>query len=200
MQRFRSGDLDVLASVACLTEGVDVPEAEVCMLARGVSHPGAYLQAVGRVLRPAPGKTEALLIDLPGGTYRYGFPTDDRLYTLSGEAISRAEKLSSLRQCQVCGTVWESAKACPECGEVPPVTPPRVKIWGSEMAEVDQLSLTPAQRGKLAWKGRMMANEAERLAWFVGKGWPARRCAGVHHGLFGCPMPGHWWRMLGGGR
>jgi hypothetical protein len=40
---------------------------------------------VGRVLRPAPGKTGALLIDLPGVCRRHGLPTDERKYSLDGK-------------------------------------------------------------------------------------------------------------------
>jgi superfamily II DNA or RNA helicase len=66
MDGFRTGRIDWLTNVHVLTEGVDVPNAEVCMLARSPQHSGTYLQMVGRVLRSADGKTEALLIDLPG--------------------------------------------------------------------------------------------------------------------------------------
>lgn len=36
-----------------------------------------YLQMVGRVLRPAPGKVRALLLDHSGSTVRLGHPCDD---------------------------------------------------------------------------------------------------------------------------
>ena len=87
LHEFRSGHLKVLCSVYVLTEGVDVPAAEVCMLARGCQHAGTYLQMVGRVLRPSPGKAGALLVDLTGVSWSHGFPTDDRVYALEGRAI-----------------------------------------------------------------------------------------------------------------
>jgi len=87
LRDFRAGKVQVLCSVYVLTEGVDVPAAEVCMLARGCQHAGTYLQMAGRVLRPSPGKTEALLLDLTGVSWVHGLPTDDREYALDGRAI-----------------------------------------------------------------------------------------------------------------
>lgn len=195
MRLFRGGYLRALASVQCLTEGVDVPAAEVCMLARGVSHEGAYLQMVGRVLRPAPGKTEAIVIDLPGASWRYGLPTDDREYSLEGTAMRRAAGVPALSQCLQCGAVYEAEPVCPRCGWVRPPKPPRVRIWGVELVEAGA-ELTPAQRGKLSWRDHMMEDCEARLAWFRAKGWPPRRVAGAHRGMFGVAMPASWWGRL----
>jgi DNA repair protein RadD len=88
LERFRRGTLKVLTNVNTMTEGVDVPEARCCILAKGFGHVGQYLQAVGRVLRAAKGKSDAILIDLTGTSLDHGLPTDDRSYSLSGRAIS----------------------------------------------------------------------------------------------------------------
>jgi DNA repair protein RadD len=88
MDQFRAGRVRVLWNCFTLTEGVDVPEARCAVLARAFGHVGAYLQAVGRVLRPARDKSDAIVIDLCGATLRHGLPTQDREYSLSGRAIS----------------------------------------------------------------------------------------------------------------
>lgn len=88
LDRFKRGSLRVLTNVNTLTEGVDVPEARTVILARAFGHVGGFLQAAGRALRPADGKADAILIDLPGSTIRHGLPTDDRAYSLEGRAIS----------------------------------------------------------------------------------------------------------------
>jgi len=88
LARFKAGQLKVICNVNTLTEGVDVPEARTVMLARKFGHVGGYLQAVGRALRAARGKADAILIDLVGASVRHGLPTDDRTYSLSGRAIS----------------------------------------------------------------------------------------------------------------
>lgn len=84
------GELDLLASPMALSEGFDSPRAEVCVLDRACEGVGLYLQCVGRVLRPHPGKDRALLLDLRGAARRHGSPTEDRVYSLTGKGIRRA--------------------------------------------------------------------------------------------------------------
>ena len=51
-----------------LTEGFDAPWAEVAVIARPTQSAPLYTQMVGRVLRPWPGKKEALVLDLVGAS------------------------------------------------------------------------------------------------------------------------------------
>lgn len=114
--RFRSGAIRVLVNVYCLTEGFDAPETETCILARGAGSVGLYLQMVGRVLRPAPGKARALLIDLKGVSHYHGEPADDREYALDGRGISaKAEAV----YCPVCGAERAPGEGCESCGWQP---------------------------------------------------------------------------------
>ena len=54
-----------------LTEGTDLPLAEVAIIGRPTKHHGLYVQMVGRVLRPSPGKTSALVLDITGASKRH---------------------------------------------------------------------------------------------------------------------------------
>lgn len=123
-----SGEVRLLVNVYTLTEGVDIPHASVCILARPVGHVSQYLQIAGRILRPCPAKQDALLIDLTGASHLHGLPTEDRIYSLDGVGIRR--KSQSVTTCQLCGASYESGPtACPECGFVLPHKdwkPPRV--------------------------------------------------------------------------
>ena len=110
VEGFRRGTVTVLTNVFVFTEGTDLPQASCCVLARGCSTAGMYLQIVGRVLRSAPGKTDALLVDLPGVSHLHGMPEDERLWRLDGRASSVAGLL-----CRVCGKPLE-AYPCPSCG------------------------------------------------------------------------------------
>jgi DNA repair protein RadD len=110
---FRTGRVKMLMNVFVFTEGTDLPMAQVCILARGAGTAGGFLQMVGRVLRPAPGKSSALLLDLQGVSHVHGMPEDERLYRLTGKAIVRAGQV-----CKVCSSPMESYP-CPQCGYAP---------------------------------------------------------------------------------
>ena len=69
-KRYREGDLDMISSVGVLTEGFDMPKAEVAVIGRATEVQGLYVQMVGRILRPYPGKARALVLDVTGVTSR----------------------------------------------------------------------------------------------------------------------------------
>lgn len=76
VEGLRDGGLDVLCNCQILTEGTDIPRAEVAIMARPTRSAPLYQQMAGRVLRTYPGKTGALIIDLVGVT------ADHKLKTL----------------------------------------------------------------------------------------------------------------------
>jgi superfamily II DNA or RNA helicase len=113
LDAFARGAVEVLANVFVLTEGWDCPRAEVCILARGCDHVGTFLQMVGRVLRPHPGKVRALLIDLRGVVHKHGCPDELRQFSLEGRAISGA---APTKDCPQCGAeVALGVRLCEEC-------------------------------------------------------------------------------------
>jgi len=139
MAEFKSGAVTVLVSVYTLTEGVDVPSASCAILARNFAHASTYLQAVGRIIRAAPGKSEATIVDLCGSVLRHGLPTTDRVYSLdSGIAPSPSETAVGLIVCRYCGATYEAGpRNCVECGEEQPCNPSaHPRIWSLELAEV----------------------------------------------------------------
>lgn len=100
---------DVLVNVYVLTEGFDDPSINACILARGCGSIGTYLQMVGRVLRPSPGKEDALLVDLRGVTHVHGAPDEAYKYSLD-EGIQRVKCKD--RYCQVCGRPLKLTETC----------------------------------------------------------------------------------------
>jgi superfamily II DNA or RNA helicase len=148
----RSGKLHALVNVYVATEGFDVPEIEAVILARGFGAAGTYIQCVGRALRLSPhtGKTTATVLDLTGTSYDHGHPDDERVYSLEGRGISRADDDPSTVQayCRVCGACIEPGQACEECGTAPKAQAQRVANvelvrYASKRAEgVDQRAAT----------------------------------------------------------
>ncbi len=116
-----AGETRVMLSVGCLTTGFDLPTLSVAILARRFSHPTLWLQVCGRVLRTAPGKTLARVIDLGGSAHEHGPPDLPRAYSLTGKAISGVPR-DSFGQCRACGAMFGAGpRACPHCGAELPV-------------------------------------------------------------------------------
>ena len=126
LDRFRAGTTRVLTNCALLGEGVDIPEVDAVILARGFGTAGSYLQAVGRALRLAAGKTRALVIDLRGSSIAHGHPTRDRVYSLEGKGIRIAEPSDGESFCAICGALKGEAAECMECGATNERAFPRV--------------------------------------------------------------------------
>jgi hypothetical protein len=167
LARFARGELRVLTNVYVLTEGWDCPEAEVCILARGCSSAATYLQMVGRILRPSPGKDRALLVDLFGCVHEHGLPDEDRTFSLEGRAIRRARGVPSLRRCDDCLALFRPQPTCPRCGSAaaPPSSP---KL---SLEELQRISATiPREEKQKYFNWLCMRRRVEkRPHWWVAK-------------------------------
>jgi DNA repair protein RadD len=147
VEAFRAGEVECLSSVHVFTEGVDVPRAAVCLLARGCGNAGTYLQMVGRVLRPYPGKDVARVVDLRGVVHEHGLPDDDRAWSLEGkQGQVRASDRQPLTQCQQCGYVWRwvAPGPCERCG-FRAVKPPQ-RVVQRDLARVEGAAPRPPPR------------------------------------------------------
>lgn len=147
LHRFAAGALRVIVNVMVLTEGWDCPRAKVCILARRVGSPSLYLQMVGRVLRPADGEGDALLIDLAGNVDLHGEPHEERVWSLTGAACTLASQIrDGVRFCRSCkAEIPTGEAACPLCGREPPVqeTP---KGEGIELVDAEQVRAQRQER------------------------------------------------------
>jgi DNA repair protein RadD len=80
-----------------------------------------YIQMCGRVLRPAPGKAYALILDHSGTVRRLGFPTDDLPLELDDGKPKKASEVKPKERlpkvCAACGYVPQKPSSkCPSCG------------------------------------------------------------------------------------
>lgn len=156
LQRFAAGETRFLASVNILVEGFDDPGASIAILARRFNHVGSYIQAVGRVLRPAPGKRQATIVDLCGSALVHGTPDTEREYSLDGKGIRLKDRLA-LKQCPSCfGVETVSGRSnCPLCGEPYPIASrPDLTVVNAALAEVPKV---PPR----AWHVKLVAKRAD---------------------------------------
>jgi DNA repair protein RadD len=126
LARLKSGETEVVSNCMVLTEGWDMPEVGCCILARPTRQLGLYRQMIGRVLRPAEGKPDAIILDHSGAVFRHGLPEDHIEWTLKvdGYAINpthekrtRSEE-PKLRECPACKVVMVTPP-CAQCGWMP---------------------------------------------------------------------------------
>lgn len=148
--RFERGDFTVLSNVSLLSEGFDVPDTACMILARPTKSLTRFLQMTGRVLRPSPGKTHALLLDHSGSVERIGHPFDDLPLELddgtANKAGSRKEerKKSEPKPCPKCKFVRDAGvHECPKCGFAP-TRQSDVEVAEGELVRIDRKTKKPA--------------------------------------------------------
>ena len=64
LEDFENGDLEVLTSMKCLDEGVDVPRSEMAIFCASTGNPRQFIQRRGRILRTHKDKKYAYIHDL----------------------------------------------------------------------------------------------------------------------------------------
>lgn len=145
-----SGRVQGLTSVDLISEGTDIPVVSVGILLRPTQSLGLYLQQVGRVLRPAPGKSRALILDHVASCLKFGLPTETFIWSLDGVRKRSASNDNeiSVRQCKKCFAVFEKSVACPFCGHTNTVET-RKQIQETD-GELKRISKEEIERARLA--------------------------------------------------
>lgn len=67
----KAGEFQFLCNVGVLTEGYDDPAVSCVAMGRPTKSRALYTQCIGRGLRPAPGKTDCLVLDFAGNSGRH---------------------------------------------------------------------------------------------------------------------------------
>ncbi len=117
---FRAGEAKVLSSVNVLGIGFDVPDASCAILARPTLSEALHIQQMGRVIRTAEGKTDAIILDHSGNTLRFGLPQHFEVPDLGAterKTTKQKRKERKLITCTSCSAVIEPGQStCPGCG------------------------------------------------------------------------------------
>ena len=100
IRRFRDGEIKVLSNVAIFTEGFDLPTLNTIQILRPTRSQGLWLQMLGRVLRAAPNKAYATIIDHTDNYDRLGLPDTSREWRLA--PVSLFGKPPFSKRCQKC--------------------------------------------------------------------------------------------------
>ena len=110
-----SGRIQGLVNVNLFTTGVDIPEVSCLQMCRPTQSLIWHLQALGRGLRPAPGKEDCIVIDNVGNVLRFG----GGAYVIREAKIGRKkdyEEKFLIKECKECFFIFQKGNVCPECG------------------------------------------------------------------------------------
>jgi DNA repair protein RadD len=144
LARLASGEIELVSNCMVLTEGWDMPEVGCVVLARPTKKMGLFRQMIGRVLRPAEAKADAIVLDHSGAVWRHGFVEDPVEWTLDPDRraespthAARGEHYASrLLECTQCGAVRIAGEPCGHCGFLPQRPPRSLRFEDGELAEV----------------------------------------------------------------
>ena len=147
------GRLHVLTSCDLISEGTDIPVVGAAILLRPTESLGLYLQQVGRVLRPYPGKDFSIILDHVGNAVRHGLPEESREWSLDGrkkrKAGDRDEAGPSVRVCMECYAGFPSVlDACPMCGAPVEKAARKLEEREGDLVEVDEAALKARRRNE----------------------------------------------------
>ena len=153
VKKFRDGAIKVMVNVNLFTEGVDLPDVDVVILARPTSSLSLYLQFAMRCLNPRAGKV-AVIIDHANNVEKFGYPDSDRdwekmLKSRTKRSRKPAESDNfNIVTCETCFAVIEAKKiksgTCPYCDTI-------VKQNKREK-QVELVDLVEAARNEIASK------------------------------------------------
>ena len=135
------GSLQILTSCEIISEGFDIPVVSAAILLRPTKSLGMHLQQVGRVLRIAPGKERAIILDHVGNCLRHGLAEEEREWSLEGRK-KKAKKSGDddappVRQCPRCYACHVPAPICPECGHLYEVKKREIERVDGELVELN---------------------------------------------------------------
>lgn len=183
-----SGAIRILCSVDVISEGFDLPDIRAAILLRPTKSLGLYLQQVGRALRPADGKTAAIILDHAGNALRHGLPAEDRQWSLDGIQAGAREtthteggEALSVRQCLTCYAIHPSGPVCPYCGTGHPRDDriPRQRAGELRRLEAEEAARLEEERKAEAKAARVLPRFVfEKMA--KSKGWKPGQAGEAH--------------------
>lgn len=112
---FEQGDYRHLVFVSTLVKGYDHPPIDALVILRPTRSATLWVQVAGRILRPYPGKTDALILDYGKVAQTVG-PLDAPLVKVPSRRRA-GETEPPMKQCNNCFQIVRAVeKQCSECG------------------------------------------------------------------------------------
>lgn len=167
LARLRTGQTQIVSNVGILIEGYDLPSLECAIIARPTASLCIHLQSIGRIMRAADGKADAIVLDHAGNHHVHGLVTRELEYSLEpGSRIENARL--DIKRCPACYLMVPIAARECECGHV----------FGSDAAAHDITGDADLEEFRDNWNFRREywhILEAQRVAAGYQPGWSKHR-------------------------
>jgi superfamily II DNA or RNA helicase len=135
------GSIQILTTCEIVSEGFDIPTVTTAILLRPTKSLGMHLQQIGRVLRVAPNKPFAIILDHVGNCLRHGLAEEEREWSLEGrkkrDKKSDDDDAPPVRQCPKCYACHVPTPICPECGHVYELKKREIEQQEGELVELN---------------------------------------------------------------
>lgn len=117
---FRNGKIKILASCQLVSEGFDLPDIEVGIMLRPTQSLSLMIQQVGRIIRPMPGKSKAIMLDHAGLVSQHGFIDEPRNWALTFTETKQQRGIAVPRvvTCPKCFAMHRPSPVCPRCKHI----------------------------------------------------------------------------------
>lgn len=149
VERFRNGETKVLTNVDLFGEGFDLPAMQAVFLLRPTKSLVLHRQQLGRVLRPYPGKTNAIILDHAGNIQRLGLPDEEIEWTLLGRVKRDTKREKPIRMCPECFAANSiNALQCSECGYKFPAKERKIAQAPGELIEIKSRIIARKEVGR----------------------------------------------------
>ena len=124
IEKFHTGEIEVITNVDVLTTGWDEPTVECLLLARPTKSLRLYIQIIGRGLRISPetGKDSCLILDCAGAIEDNGYPTARRNFNREKPPKGKKKKpeeQTEVPECDSCKRVVDPTKRHRSTQETP---------------------------------------------------------------------------------
>lgn len=165
---FSDGDLQVLSNCAVFTEGTDIPAASCLIFARPTKSLLLYLQVAGRVLRPFPGKQNAIILDHAGAVFEHGQVAQEWDWQLdygNGDAKSATQRRAKLKKeilCQNCKMVYWGQLECPSCQWKPTIKGKAINTYPGYLQALDEIEQEKNGVDEKSWFRQLKHYAAEK--------------------------------------
>lgn len=155
LREFADGPYECIVNVMVLTEGVNIPVVDAILNGRPTQNMSLYTQIVGRALRTAPNKKDALIVDL----------------STKGDIELFGDLLGKVRNCHECKAIYSfGKKTCPNCGVA--VVFKRDNVEGGEEEEETAGKPPPRKFETIVGKREKKLIKKSANAWYVDpNGW-----------------------------